>query len=97
MNDYISRQAAIEAIKNDALGLVYYSKKEAIECLNAVPAADVVPVVYGEWEMSSYRLDTLICSVCGCGYDTWKHDPHNYCPNCGCYMGGETNGYYTCD
>ena len=48
--DYIDRNEAIEAIKNDALDLVYYGKKEAIECLESVPAADGRPVVYGEWE-----------------------------------------------
>lgn len=60
--------------------------------LSDITAADVRPVVYGEWETRSDRPDTLICSVCGCGYDMWKHDPHNYCPNCGCYMGGKANG-----
>ena len=47
--------------------------------------------VQGEWETNSDRPDTLICSVCGAGYDMWKHDPHNFCPNCGARMvgGGE--------
>ena len=49
-------------------------------------AADVAPVVHGRWETNSDRPDTLICSVCKCGFDMWKHDPHNFCPNCGAKM-----------
>ena len=52
------------------------------------PAADVAPVVHGRWETNSDRPDSLICSVCKCGFDMWKHDPHNYCPNCGSKMDG---------
>ena len=50
------------------------------------PAADVAPVVHGWWGTHSDRPDSLICSVCNCGFDMWKHDPHNYCPNCGAKM-----------
>ena len=46
----------------------------------------VAPVVHGRWETNSDRPDSLICSVCKCGFDMWKHDPHNYCPNCGAKM-----------
>ena len=53
-----------------------------------IPAADVAPVRHGQWETSSDRPDSLICSVCKCGFDMWKHDPHNYCPNCGAKMDG---------
>ena len=47
------------------------------------------PVRHGRWETNSDRSDSLICSICKCGFDMWKHDPHNYCPNCGAYMRGE--------
>ena len=53
------------------------------------PAADVAPVVHGWWETNSDRPDSLICSICKFGFDMWKHDPHNYCPNCGAKMYGE--------
>ena len=53
-----------------------------------IPAADVAPVRHGRWETSSDRPDSLICSVCKCGFDMWKHDPHNYYPNCGAKMDG---------
>ena len=53
-----------------------------------LPAADVAPVRHGRWGTHSDRPDSLICSVCKCGFDMWKHDPHNYCPNCGAKMDG---------
>ena len=51
-----------------------------------------VQVVHGRWETNSDRPDTLICSICKCGFDMWKHDPHNFCPNCGARMDGDSNG-----
>lgn len=56
-----------------------------------LPAADVAPVWHGQWGTHSDRPDSLICSVCNCGFDMWKHDPHNYCPNCGAKMDSELN------
>ena len=53
-----------------------------------LPAADVAPVRHGRWGTHSDRPDSLICSVCNCGFDMWKYDPHNYCPNCGAKMDG---------
>ena len=53
-----------------------------------LPAADVAPVRHGRWGTHSDRPDSLICSVCNCGFDMWKHDPHNYCLNCGAKMDG---------
>lgn len=57
-----------------------------LEKLDAAPTIDAVPVRHGHWETNSDRPDTLICSVCKCGFDMWKHDPHNFCPNCGAKM-----------
>ena len=56
-----------------------------------LPTADVAPVRHGRWETNSDRPDSLICSVCKCGFDMWKHDPHNFCPNCGAKMDGGKN------
>ena len=56
-----------------------------------LPAADVAPTRHGRWGTHSDRPDSLICSVCNCGFDMWKHDPHNYCPNCGAKMDGKLN------
>lgn len=58
-------------------------------CMNSF-ITDVAPVRHGHWKTNSDRPDSLICSVCNCGFDMWKHDPHNYCPNCGAKMDGGT-------
>lgn len=52
---------------------------------------EISRVRYGEWETNSDMPDTLICSVCKCGFDMWKHDPHNFCPNCGADMRGSND------
>ena len=52
---------------------------------------EISRVRYGEWETNSDMPDTLICSVCKCGFDMWKHDPHNFCPNCGAKMDEEVS------
>ena len=62
---------------------------EAVTRVENFPSADVAPVVHGRWETNSDRSDTLICSVCKCGFDMWKHDLHNFCPNCGAKMDKE--------
>ena len=61
----------------------YFNVKFDIESFSN---AEVAPVVHGRWETNSDRPDSLICSVCKYGFDMWKHDPHNYCPNCGAKM-----------
>lgn len=88
---YIEREAAIKAIMNDAPEQVSYSREDAADCIRYMDAVDVVPVRHGRWGTHSDRPDSLICSVCNCGFDMWKHDPHNYCPNCGAKMDGELN------
>ena len=61
-------------------------------CLTFINNANTIeaePVKHGRWETNSDRPDSLICSICKCGFDMWKHDPHNYCPNCGADLRGE--------
>ena len=90
MAEYIEREAAVDAVTD-----IYYDTPEInltaekLEAaINGIQAAEVAPVVHGRWETNSDRPDSLICSVCKCGFDMWKHDPHNYCPNCGAKMDG---------
>lgn len=45
MARYIDAEQAIHLIENDALSQIYYSKSDAIDCINATPTADVVEVV----------------------------------------------------
>ena len=69
-----------EALTEGACGYI-----DALQIAIA-PTVDAVPVRHGRWETNSDRPDSLICSVCKCGFDMWKHDPHNFCPNCGAKM-----------
>lgn len=84
--DYIYEFDAYRANPDFVRGITY-----ARELFDRVPLEDVAPVVHGWWETNSDRPDTLICSICKCGFDMWKHDSHNYCPNCGARMDGGKN------
>lgn len=46
MAEYITKKAAINAVENAPIELSQSEWKEIEEAINAVPAADVVPVVY---------------------------------------------------
>ena len=73
--------------KADEKGTVAYITFELfIDRLKEEPTIEAEPVKHGRWETNSDRPDSLICSICKCGFDMWKHDPHNYCPNCGAKM-----------
>lgn len=99
--EYIEREAAIKAIENDCLELVYYTKEDAIQCVKAIPAANVAPAVHGQWigidssfwkpthsgDIPVFRK-TYRCSECR----RRTAIAENYCPNCGAYMMGENNG-----
>ena len=77
-----------DALIEEALTEGAYGYVDAKQIADA-PTVDVAPVRHGRWETNSDRPDTLICSVCKCGFDMWKHDPHNFCPNCGAKMDKE--------
>lgn len=59
------------------------------------PAADVAPVVHGQWVHCRYdncfeRFDIVKCSQCGFEAYAIAHYVRggNYCPNCGARMDG---------
>ena len=76
-----------DTIENEHFG-EYEDKETTFYCIDTAPTVNAVVVTHGHWETNSDRPDSLICSVCKCGFDMWKHDPHNYCPNCGSKMDG---------
>ena len=82
MSDYISREAALSA-------LYYAIERTPEESIKAVPAADVRPVVRGEW-LACPILDDMCyqhysCSACKRveaiphGYDVKKELPFCHC------------------
>ena len=80
-DEYISREAAIEAVKHAwAKGL------EPSQYIEILPAADVTPLVHGQW-VDNGIPDSILngCSVCGftCGSSSFF-----YCPKCGARMDG---------
>lgn len=92
MSDYISRQAAIEAIRGCT---EYYhnnmptmiDKASAQTELMMLPSADVRENVRGEWIKKEGSLWTLAtCSVCG---ELSVEGDKPFCPNCGADMRGE--------
>lgn len=110
MAEYIKRSAVFEQFDNadadvcetDDFGGVDYGfgMKNIKELINAIPAADVAPVVRGRWEKepSSYwrwtssgavavTRTTYRCGLCGRGTAVKS----NYCPNCGAKMDGGDN------
>lgn len=67
---------------------------EAIEWVDDIPAADVVPVIYGRWGAGRFNLETgnyeEQCTRCR---NFSKEYGKPYCPNCGARMDlEETDG-----
>ena len=93
MAEYINREAAYEDFEKCNGENPKWTPSRVKTLIARQKAADVAPVRHGRWLTHSDRPDSLICSVCECGFDMWKHDPHNFCPNCGAKMdGGDENG-----
>ena len=72
-----------------------FTEEDVEEILKSLPAADVRPVVKGEWQEGEFKY--LTCFVCGC--DTCLYDLHGFpigqskdfhkpqfCPHCGADM-----------
>lgn len=99
MAEYIKREAAVDAVRRLRIGLRHDGfYKEDLICveiqtrLESIPAADVVEVKRGKWEVDGVGCG--ICSECGnYAFETSTHHifgwyPH-YCPNCGARMEAE--------
>ena len=109
--DYISREAIINLVEDDGckceIDLGWPDGNMAfVEMIKEIPAADVRPVVRGEWEhtegFDDYgggRYVEWTCSVCfSKAKGGWAvRDEHideppawNFCPNCGADMREES-------
>ena len=79
MKEYIEREAAIKAIENDCSELVYYTKEDAIQCVKAIPAADVVEVVRcKDCLYSTERYGHMDC-IHGVSYRNTWNKPDFFC------------------
>lgn len=85
MNDYISREAAVECAKH-----AYAKGLEPTQYIEEIPAADVEPVRHGAWypcfEDWRQQQEGNKCSVCGFEYYGTGIRSFHYCPNCGAKM-----------
>ena len=92
--EYTEREKVVELLNKWADGYSYIEvpTKDAIACVRAIPAADVVPVRHGKWETAFLAHEYLgcrpyahYCSVCHqiIAFRTF------YCPNCGARMDGD--------
>ena len=82
MAEYIERSAAIKAAKHAwAKGL------EPSQYIEALPAADVAPVVHGRW-IYDEKAQRTYCSVCKEYFYGATNSPMSYCSNCGAKMDG---------
>lgn len=62
MAEYITKKAAIKAVENAPIELFQSEWEEIEEAINAVPAADVVPVVRCK---ECAHLFYTMCAACG--------------------------------
>ena len=95
MAEYIDREALYEKAywhgEHPDVGNPFPDGVEAIDIkdVDAIPAADVAPVVHGRWEPGN-----PICPVCGgnkfkdLDADIWCDWQPDFCPNCGAKMDG---------
>lgn len=90
MDEYINKteilfEMATSLIPQDyEITRAYAIAKDLIE---KAPAADVAPVIHGEWIWTG---SCQVCSLCNeeqYGLDTGRY----YCPNCGAKMDGGKN------
>lgn len=84
MDDYISREAAVEQCKRHS-DYTAWSIKDGIE---AIPAADVEPVRHGRWihEETEGGFHIWSCSRCGSGMNGNPKGTNLYCYHCGAKM-----------
>lgn len=87
MDDYISRQAEIEALENKAHLEWGYLRvaMPLLKTLETIPAADVAPVVHAYWRDTGSGQECSACKEIQYGYDTGRY----FCANCGAKMDGE--------
>ncbi len=91
--EYIERKKVVELLNKWADGYSYIElpTKDAIVCVRAIPAADVMPVRHGKWiKVDDGIYYHMECSLCRERplRNRWVDDNElsPYCPNCGAKM-----------
>lgn len=88
MSEYISREAVLAKSKNMYPSIDHYCVSQHVvtcEDIYNIPAADVAPVVRGEWIYRAWRPTCSLCGFSGSLIDA-PMAPFKYCPNCGAKM-----------
>lgn len=90
--EYINR----EDLKNDiAKSTEPFNTGSVFRAINRQIAADVVPVVHGQWINAYPDIEPnplFMYGICSnCGFEQGLSDKLNYCPNCGAKMDGGTD------
>lgn len=103
MDDYISRQATIEAFENadkdvmadygEHYGCEWGFSSEAVNnTINSILSEKVKPIVYGKW--AHLGGDEWCCTACGNVIHTegsWEKLTKKFCDECGADMREEQN------
>ncbi len=89
MAEYIEREYTIKLIVSAIDSGLATTSDDLAEIIEDIPAADVVPVVHGQWvrNRGPYGQIRLYCSACNEHSGLQKEK--SYCPNCGARMDGE--------
>lgn len=101
MDDYISRQSAIEAFENadkdvmadhgEHYGCEWgFSSETVNQTINSIPSKKVKPIVYGKW--AHLGGDEWCCTNCGNVINTegsWEKPTKKFCDECGADMRDE--------
>lgn len=104
--EYIEREAARIAYKmslksnnhivEGASAIHVQEHRHILHILDKIPAADVVEVRHGRWLLERTPDGKPYCFHCSVCDDDFHHigimTVYDYCPNCGAYMMGESNG-----
>jgi hypothetical protein len=92
---YHGSSYCIDVFADDHKEIPYLKAAEVLRGFDEIPAADVAPVVHGEWvSLTDCANAGVYCSVCH--KKVYKEDyawcnkknkvRSNYCPNCGAHM-----------
>ena len=79
MAEYIKREDVKKLINVNFSGL--------LAAIDTIPAADVAPVVHGQWAVKEGLIENAICSKCGRHFQSY-YEAYRFCPNCGAKMDG---------